>query len=224
MRSISEECEAVKMKFRRLSLKTLKAVALLLFLALGISVQAQDMIYKKDGTALKTKVYEVSNDKVRYKMYENLGGPFYYTFKGDIDHIEYENGFVESYANIPQRSARKFGLGANLGGPSIFYSVELDYRLSHNFDLEAGFGNTGAWAGVNYLFNDLRYESVSPYIGFSANVWFVDGFQYQGFYAPLGISIMHQKSGLGISAEVAWMNRFADISMVWGGVKLSAHF
>ncbi len=224
MRSISGETEVGNMKARRLSLAEVKALFILLLFSIGFSALGQDLIYKKDGTTLKAKVYEVSNDKVRYKMFENLGGPFYYTYKGDIDHIEYENGFVESYASIPQRKPRKLGLGANIGGPSIFYSVELDYRISHNFDLEAGFGRTGAWAGVNYMFKDLRYESISPYIGFIANVWFINGFQYQGFYAPLGVSVMNQKLGIGISGEVAWMNRFTEVKTVWAGLKLSAHF
>jgi hypothetical protein len=223
MRSIGGRNRMASVIFTRLSLRTVKKLAILTILLFPLVVQAQDMIYKKDGSSVSAKVYEVSNDKIRYKRFDNLQGPFYYLHKGEIDHIEYENGTVESYKSFPQNKPRKFGIGANAGGPSIFYSVELDYRISHNIDIEAGLGNTGAWAGVNYLFRDLRYESVSPYIGFNVNYWVINQLPLQGFYAPLGLSLMSQKTGLGLSVEVAWMNRFQDVAGPWAGAKLSVH-
>jgi hypothetical protein len=66
------------------------------FLLLG-----QDVIVKKNGEEIKAKVEEVQNYDVKYHRFDNLTGPLYTISKAELASIKYENGMVDSFANIP---------------------------------------------------------------------------------------------------------------------------
>ena len=44
---------------------------------LSQSVFSQDVIVKRDGSSIISKVLEVNTDNVKYKKYSNLNGPTY---------------------------------------------------------------------------------------------------------------------------------------------------
>jgi hypothetical protein len=78
-------------------MKLFTTLSLSLFCALGFS---QDVITKKDGTTLKVKVTEVTEEVIKYKKFENLEGPSYTLETGKILKIKYENGSEETYAPV----------------------------------------------------------------------------------------------------------------------------
>ena len=41
------------------------------------NISAQDVIVKKDGSTILSKVMEVGSTEVKYKKYSNLDGPLY---------------------------------------------------------------------------------------------------------------------------------------------------
>lgn len=49
----------------------------LVFMLVAFAANAQDMIYKNDGTPISAKVLEISDTEVRFKKTENLDGPTY---------------------------------------------------------------------------------------------------------------------------------------------------
>ena len=55
----------------------MKQLLILLFLLCSICVSAQDVIVKKDGTTILSKVLEVGQSEIRYKKHENPDGPTY---------------------------------------------------------------------------------------------------------------------------------------------------
>lgn len=57
-----------------------------------IPIHAQDVIVKRDGTTILSKVLEVNTQDVKYKKYSNLNGPTYTINKVDLLSINYENG------------------------------------------------------------------------------------------------------------------------------------
>ena len=59
--------------------------------AINVS-KAQDVIVKKDGSTVVSKVLEVNQDDIKYKKYSNLDGPTYTIYKKEIASINYENG------------------------------------------------------------------------------------------------------------------------------------
>ena len=61
--------------------------------AINVS-KAQDVIVKKDGSTVMSKVLEVNQDDIKYKKYSNLDGPTYTIYKKEIASINYENFLV----------------------------------------------------------------------------------------------------------------------------------
>lgn len=53
---------------------------------------SQDLIIKKNGDEIKSKVLEVNLGIIKYKKYDNLNGPTFEVKKSDVFIIKYENG------------------------------------------------------------------------------------------------------------------------------------
>lgn len=62
---------------------------------------AQDVIVKKDGTTILSKVTELSDTEVKYKKYSNLNGPTYSVNVIDLQCINYENGDKDTFNSTP---------------------------------------------------------------------------------------------------------------------------
>lgn len=73
-----------------------------LFLLLAVSalnVYAQDVIVKKDGSTILSKVLEVNPNDVKYKKFSNQNGPTYTIDKSELMSINYQNGEHENFNN-----------------------------------------------------------------------------------------------------------------------------
>ena len=57
----------------------------------------QDVVTKKDGEELKTKIIEVGVSEVKYKKFDNLEGPIYSIPKKEVALIKFENGTEEIF-------------------------------------------------------------------------------------------------------------------------------
>jgi hypothetical protein len=53
---------------------------------------AQDVIIKSNGEEIKSKILEVNQNEVKYKIFDYQSGPSYTISKSDIFMIRYENG------------------------------------------------------------------------------------------------------------------------------------
>ena len=77
---------------------------LFLLFAVPTNSTAQDVIVKKDGSTILSKVLEVSETQISYKKFKNQNGPTYKMNITDIQCINYENGeqdkFDETEVNI----------------------------------------------------------------------------------------------------------------------------
>jgi hypothetical protein len=84
-----------------------KSFLLVFALLLGLSCFAQDVIVTKEGKKIYSKVTEINENDIRYKMYENLDGPSYFMKKSEIATIIYENGQVEVFNlnTIPSKTS-----------------------------------------------------------------------------------------------------------------------
>lgn len=68
------------------------------FILIGLwaySALGQDIIVKKNGDEIKSKVLEVTISEVKFKNVDNPDGPIYTLSKSDIFMIKYENGLKE---------------------------------------------------------------------------------------------------------------------------------
>lgn len=73
--------------------KQLFIIISLLFVA-GIAM-AQDVIVKKDGSTIPSKVEEINNTDIKYKKWGNLDGPLYSISRTEVVVINYQNGEIE---------------------------------------------------------------------------------------------------------------------------------
>ena len=84
----------------------MKKVLFLLMLLSATTVFAQDVIVKKDGTTILSKVIEIGTSEVKYKRFSNQNGPTYNVSKSDILTINYENGEKEDYSSAEKTNSQ----------------------------------------------------------------------------------------------------------------------
>jgi len=126
---------------------------------------AQDVIVTKEGKKINSKVTEINENDIRYKVYENIDGPTYTMKKSEIATIMYENGHVEVFnvalntappptqPQMPNNSIyytkadyqkalalRKAGVGCfigGLGGTVLGSILFISGALSYEYELAA---------------------------------------------------------------------------------------
>lgn len=76
---------------------------------------AQDVIHTKDGRAIKSKVLEISDETVSYKMFDNLEGPVFKMASDLIEKIDFENGTHYSFVQDGKSHNLSAGGGKNGG-------------------------------------------------------------------------------------------------------------
>ena len=69
-----------------------------LFIIAAISNSySQDIILKKNGGSIESKIDEIGIDKIKYHKYSNLSGPVFVILKEDVAKITFENGEIETF-------------------------------------------------------------------------------------------------------------------------------
>ena len=74
-------------------IKFLSVVVLAMF---SVIAHAQDVIVKKDGNTITSKVTEITSSEIKYKKFSNQNGPTYTIGKNEVNYINYENGERET--------------------------------------------------------------------------------------------------------------------------------
>ena len=70
----------------------------ILFIATSLSnLYSQDIILKKNGKSIESKIDEIGIDKIKYHKYSNLSGPIFIMLKEDVSKITFENGEIEIF-------------------------------------------------------------------------------------------------------------------------------
>lgn len=70
----------------------MKLKLLIMFIMTSTAICAQDVIVKKDGSTILSKVLEIESTNIKYKKFSNLNGPVYNINKSEVFSINYENG------------------------------------------------------------------------------------------------------------------------------------
>lgn len=78
----------------------MKKILLFIMLLSATCVSAQDVIVKKDGSTILSKVIEIGTSEIKYKKYSNQNGPTYTITKSEIQAINYENGEKETFNDV----------------------------------------------------------------------------------------------------------------------------
>ena len=85
----------------------MKKFILFLFLACSINMFAQDVIVKRDGSTILSKVLEVGTSEVKYKKFSNQTGPTYTIPVSVLLSINYANGEKDDFGNTSTQGRNK---------------------------------------------------------------------------------------------------------------------
>lgn len=99
------------------------------------AVKAQDKIHKTDGQVLETKVLEITQTEIKYKVFANLNGPTYSLGKTDVIKVVYENGTTELFTNSENK------VDANVKRAQNVYIEVLGQGLLFTANYDTRFGN-----------------------------------------------------------------------------------
>ena len=85
----------------------MKHLLVFLLLLCSANVSAQDVIVKKDGSTILSKVLEVGQEEIKYKKHDNLEGPTYIIQKSELQAINYQNGAKDTFS-APIRDENRY--------------------------------------------------------------------------------------------------------------------
>jgi hypothetical protein len=74
-----------------------KLILILIAIVFFNTLQAQDLILKKNGDEISAKIEEVGITEIKYKKFDNQEGPMYTMLKSEIFMIKYANGTKEVF-------------------------------------------------------------------------------------------------------------------------------
>lgn len=89
-------------KERKYAMKKLSL--LIVLFCVSLMTMAQDVIVKKDGSTIQSKVMEINGSEIKYKKWSNLDGPMYSISRMEVNSINYQNGEVELITVAPYAS------------------------------------------------------------------------------------------------------------------------
>ena len=117
-----------KINTQLLRFRTIYSLILVGFIFTSSNLIAQDKITLLNGTEIISKLNEISDTEIKYKLFDNQSGPDRVLLKKDIFSIKYENGKIEVYnsgnLNSENPNAK---LGINSNDDSKFDSDKSDF-------------------------------------------------------------------------------------------------
>lgn len=140
------------------NLRIMRSVIFALVSMFAITLQAQDIVTYKTGETMKAKVIEIGEKTISYKRLDNLNGPSYTIDKSKVASIVYENGSVDSFAEVKKakEDASKNEKSEEIPARRIYWNLEL------------GGGITTVMSS-----NELSpYSNLGPAFGFDARIDF----------------------------------------------------
>lgn len=163
-------------------MKKLLLLCISLFVATA-AVQAQDMIVKRNGEEVASKIVEIGDRQIKFRKFSNLTGPVYSVASSEVFFIRFENGTKEvitpdgpsgqaadgRFAHATQAVVKA---KAPLRDKHMLWNVRGEFGLSW-----VGFGSdidgslSGMTYGVNVIFDYL------PSLTSSSGFWGKLGFQ-----------------------------------------------
>ena len=153
-----------KINTQLLRYRIIYSLILVGFIFTSSNLIAQDKITLLNGTEIISKLNEISDTEVKYKLFDNQNGPDRILLKKDIFSIKYENGKIEVYnsGNLNSENPNA-NPGINLNDNSKFDSDKSDFAKKKLKKFE------GPRIGATYINNGtvrdyLDSENKSPVI------------------------------------------------------------
>ena len=144
-----------------------------------ISTHAQDKIMFIDGTEILSKVIEINNTEIKYKLFDNQNGPTIITLKKNIFIIKYENGTKEVFTENLIKDSPK--------------NIQVETKLNTNYCVKKGNKIIDAFYGITI--------NARPLFGF--NNWSISN-NITNKYCIGGAFEYLVNDKIGIGAEITY--------------------
>ena len=126
---------------------------------------AQDIIVKKDGSTVLSKVMEIGSTEIKYKKWSNQDGPLYTIAVSELLSINYENGEKETFDATPtqasasqsQQQPQAKSLGPDARNAELIQLFNRDYHLTEYAQEK---GKSGKAADFGVLFFKVGESSI----------------------------------------------------------------
>lgn len=133
----------------------------------SINASAQDIITKNDSSKLNTKIIEIGNAQIKYKLFNYIEGPLYITNKSEIAYIIFSNGSVEKINKTSTSNSyynpNKYNLDAETVPTNYYHKKPKDYSHLYNKKNYIGFNYVsflnGA-LGFNYMHDFKKFNTI----------------------------------------------------------------
>lgn len=150
----------------------MKKIAILSFMFLFFTAflsNAQDIIYKKDGSKEEAKIILLAEKEIQYKKYNNLEGPVYTLAKSQILMITYENGEYEMLISkddeaLMAKQELSENFAKNLLGYHLFDVIYGDFTFSYERILSSGTIGIIIPFGFGYAYNTDYFTNSSNWV------------------------------------------------------------
>lgn len=199
-------------------MKRLIVLFLLAICSAGI-VSAQDVIVKADGMEILSKIVEISDNEIRYRLYDQPGSPLRTIGKSEVFMIVYENGRRESFsAEVLERQqdgertkSKSSGYKGNYvslaAGYGMSYSglgTRFQWRTGGNvgFGMHAGlgFGPGDVMSGMRFSFGLKLFAYRGLYINTQLGAY------EDSYITDSGFEDYHMTSALSVLVGGDWIS------------------
>lgn len=170
-----------------------KILLALVLLASALIVSAQDVIVKKDGSTILSKVIEIGTTEVKYKKWNNQNGPNYTIAKSDVQAINYENGEKETFGEEVASQPQQFNYND--------YSSQMAESMaaSNRLQREKLLASAKSWRVVGDVWYWINFIGG---VGGGA-LLYASGYKESTYWICAGSGVASALIGLGICSAVA---------------------
>ncbi len=130
----------------------------IVLLSSHVDMKAQDIIVKPSGDEIEAKVLEITDQTIKYKLFNHLDGPTRSIEQSDVFLVIYENGTRESFEPIDRTSeeiTQPFAEEISANGPAMEETEAEDKTFNHTepyFAVSLGWGQTYGGFGTKTQF------------------------------------------------------------------------
>ncbi len=156
-----------------------KLIWIFIFIGFINNFIAQDKIMFIDGTEILSKVIEINNIEIKYKLFDNQNGPTIVTLKKNIFIIKYENGAKDVFSE-----------NLNIDSPK---NIQKETTQNTNYCVKKGFKISDAFYGVTFNHYGISKNRNWPIPNNNTQKYYIGGaFEY----------LVNDKIGIG--AEITY--------------------
>jgi hypothetical protein len=197
----------------------------LLIIFQAFNIFSQDMIVKKDGEEIQSKIIEIGIENVKFKKHDNLEGPDYILPKHAIVFVKFENGTKEIF-NVAKSGADNsevFRKGSHMGfhispamGKMLNSGLDMAFAYNLGLDLNVYFNDfVGIKTGFDFQNIPLNAEDNMSYYSNGGLVTVRTAGGVKSFGVPLKL-VLTTGSKVGLYFEIGLAAKFIIAANIEG--------